>query len=350
MRRKNNKKIIIIISIIIGLIIVGGIIVFLTKNNNSSEEKLKIPKKEEVLEEKKKITIVDMENKERPYAVMINNHNESRPQAGLDKAYMIYEFNVEYGITRMLALFTTDVDVSKIGSIRSSRHYYLDYALENDAIYVHWGWSQYAKDDISKLKINNINGLEYGDTYFTTDSSLHRALEHTRFTNSDSMKKAIKDFKYRTERNKDYLLNYTTEEVDLSNKEDSSVANDIILRYSDYMTASYSYNTEEKMYYRSINNSPMTDLVTGEQYKFKNIIAYSVPYKTISSKGHQDIENIGSGDGYYITNGYAIPIKWSKSSRGEQTKYTYIDGTEINVSDGNTFIQIYPTTGNINIK
>lgn len=350
MRKRNNKKTIITISIILGLVIVGGIVFFLTKKNDGNSGKLEIPKKDETIEPEKKITIVDMDSKERPYAVMINNHNESRPQAGLDKAYMIYEFNVEYGITRMLALFTTDADVSKIGSIRSSRHYYLDYALENDAIYVHWGWSQYAKDDISKLKINNINGLEYGDTYFTTDSSLNRALEHTRFTNSDSMKKAIKDFKYRTERNNDYLLNYTADEVDLSNKEGSIPANSVNITYSNYMTANYSYNSEDKMYYRSINNSPMTDLVTGQQYKFKNIIAYSVPYKTISSKGHQDISNIGNGKGYYITNGYAIPIKWSKTSRSEQTKYTYIDGSEIDVSDGNTFIQIYPSTGNLSIK
>jgi len=27
-----------------------------------------------------------------------------------------------------------------------------------------------------------------------------------------------------------------------------------------------------------------------------------------------------------------------------------MDGTEIDVSDGNTFIQIYPTTGNLTIK
>ena len=50
----------------------------------------------------------------------------------------------------------------------------------------------------------------------------------------------------------------------------------------------------------------------------------------------------GTGTGYYITNGYAVPITWTKTSRSAQTIYKYIDGTEITVNDGNTFIQIQP--------
>ena len=66
-----------------------------------------------------------------------------------------------------------------------------------------------------------------------------------------------------------------------------------------------------------------------------------------------DLHTIGSGEGYYITNGYAIPIKWSKSSRSAKTKYTYKSGTvidgqdvggqEISVSDGRTWIEVQTT-------
>ena len=275
---------------------------------------------------------------------MINNHNEARPQAGLDKAYIIYEFMVEGGITRLMALYTPDTDVEKIGAVRSSRHYYLDYAMENDAIYVHWGTSTFAEADIASLGINNIDGMIYANTYFNTDSSLNRSLEHTRFTSSELINKAIKDLGYRTKREKDYLLKYSTDEIDLTKKE-GETANNINIKYSNYMTANYAYNIDDKMYYRSINNEAMTDLVTNEQYKFKNIIVYSVNYHDISSYGHQDIDNIGEGEGYYFTGGYGVKIKWKKDSRDSQTKYYYLDGNEINFSDGNTFIQIYPTSG-----
>ena len=50
--------------------------------------------------------------------------------------------------------------------------------------------------------------------------------------------------------------------------------------------------------------------------------------------------DVGSGDGYFITNGYAVPIKWNKPSRSAKTTYTYLDGTEIEVSDGRTYIEV----------
>ena len=86
-----------------------------------------------------KLKIVDEDSKTRPIAVMINNNHQAWPHAGLADAYITYEIIAEGGITRMMAVFK-DKDTAKIGSVRSARPYYLDYALENDAIYVHYGW------------------------------------------------------------------------------------------------------------------------------------------------------------------------------------------------------------------
>ena len=85
-----------------------------------------------------------------------------------------------------------DADTARIGSIRSSRHYYLDYALENDAIYVHWGYSEYAMNDITKLHINNVNGLVYGNKYFWKDNTLKVATEHRAFTSMDLIQQGVR--------------------------------------------------------------------------------------------------------------------------------------------------------------
>lgn len=302
------------------------------------------------VQEKKEVQIVDLNSNERPIAVMINTHKDARPQAGLSDAYMVYEIMVEGGITRMMALYTQDFTEEKIGAIRSSRHNYLDYVLENDAIYIHWGGSPQAYSDLSSLKITHIDGITYGNKYFVTDKTLKRAIEHTRFTSTELIKKGIEDLKLKTTTDKGYLLNYTADKVNLSEKDGSSKANNITLKYSKYQTVSYEYNSEEEVYYRFMSGDAHTDLVTGEQYHFKNIIAYSVKYNTIDDYGRQDLENIGEGEGVYITNGYSIPIKWTKKDRSSKTVYTYLDGTEIDVSDGNTFIQIYPTTGKLTIS
>ncbi len=351
-KRKLNKKtlIILIVAVLIILGTVGTILFINFKGKEPSKPKDVTNNAVEKEPEKPKIQIVDMEDTRRPYAIMINNHHAAWPQSGLSQAYIIYEIMVEGGITRMLALFTQDKDVAKIGAVRSARHNYLDYAFENDAIFVHFGGSTFAYDDIKKLGVNDIDGNTFANSYFYRDKTLNRSTEHTVFTTSDNIKKAIADLKYRNERQKDYLLNYTTDEVDLTKIPNNQVANNISIKYSYYQTSSYEYNPSEKVYYRSMGGVKHTDLVTGEQYKFKNIIIYSVNYSTISSSGHQDLSNVGSGKGYYITNGYAIPITWTKPSRTEATVYKYESGEEINVSDGNTFIQIYPTTGGLTIS
>ena len=130
-------------------------------------------------------------------------------------------------------------------------------------------------------------------------------------------------------------------------------ADDVTIKYSDYHSTSYKYDADEKVYYRSMAGKANVDLQTGKQYTAKNIIAYAVDNYTLSdgeNKGRQDIKNIGTGKGYYISDGKAIPITWEKKSHSEQTVYKYENGEELKVNDGNTFIQIYPTTGSIKIK
>src|SRR5574344_6112 len=122
------------------------------------------------------VTIVNEKSNSRPIAVMINNHPDARVNhAGLQDAYMVYEIIVEGGLTRYMALFK-DAQTARIGSVRSSRHYFLDYAMENDAIYTHFGWSPYAESDIYKYGINNINGMVDGDAFWR-DYSLNVDLE-----------------------------------------------------------------------------------------------------------------------------------------------------------------------------
>lgn len=300
--------------------------------------------------ETKKVTIVDVDSKTRPYAVMINNHKAARPTAGLQDAYLVYEIVVEGGITRYLALYK-DVEVEKIGSVRSSRHYYLDYAMENDAIYTHFGWSDVAKEQISSLGIHNINGYTTEGNAFWRDTTLGRATEHTAFTSTQKIAASVQKRGYRTEANKDLLLNYSADEIDLSTKDGAIKADKVSIPYSGYQTASYQYDANKKVYIRSSAGKVDTDLVTGNPITVKNIITYQV--EDISYNGDaklRDLKNIGSGTGYYISNGYAVPITWEKTSRQAQTVYKYQDGTEITVNDGNTFIQIQPKNKKLTIE
>ena len=350
-RTSNNSVKRIIIVLIIAILILAAM--FLMKYLKSEKEVSNdvIEQNEEQREvEVKKLQIVDEDSKSRPYAVMINNNHAAWPQCGIQDAYLVYEIISEGGITRMMALYK-DQDTAKIGSIRSARHYFIDYAEENDAIFVHWGGSPQAYARLNK-GIDSLDGIALEGSVFFRDKTLNRDYEHTGFTSMENVKEYAESKGYTRDTNKDLLLNYSVDEIDVSTLEGAESAVEVEIEYSDYHTTSYEYDEENKVYKRFMSGKANVDLETGEQYTAKNIIVYSVYNYTIDdgeNKGRQEINNIGNGTGYYITDGYAVPITWEKTSHSEQTVYKYADGTEITVNDGNTFIQIYPKTGELTI-
>ena len=346
-KKVNAGLIVVILLILVGL--VGGGLFFASKLGKKEVENK--PKQTQKVEEKK-LQIIDQDSTSRPIAVMINNHPNARPyHSGLQDAYLVYEIIVEGGITRYMAVFK-DQDTERIGSVRSARHYFLDYAMENDAVYVHWGWSPEAESQISKYKVNNLNGIAYEGVYFFRDNSLKVGYEHRGFTSMELIKKGVAKRGYADQSTKDTLLNYSVDNVDLSKLDGAKAADEVIIPYSGSITTSYKYDAENKVYMRYVNNKKHSDYVTKEQYTAKNIITYQVSNWTLSGddKNRQDIDNVGSGDGYYISNGYAVPIKWEKKGKASQTVYTLKDGTEIDVNDGNTFIQIQPASKKLTIN
>ena len=346
-----KKNLIILIAVI--LVLVAAIItsvILLSKGNQTNENNNQKEPSTPQNEETEEISIVDINNTSRPYAVMINNLAAARPyHTGLQDAYLVYEIIVEGGITRYLALFK-DQDNEVVGSVRSARHYYLDYVLENDAYYVHWGWSPQAQSDISDLDIDNLNGLTYGSPYFFRQNISGVNTEHTGYTNLNALKNKAEDLGYRSETNRDLLLNYSATSIELP--EDATDATTIDIKYSSSTTTNYVYDSEAKVYKQFVNDKEHTDYETKEQYTVKNILIYKIGNTTITgdSKGRQDLDNIGSGEGYFITEGKVVPITWEKDSRSSQTVYRYENGEEITVNDGNTWIHIVPDSGNISIS
>lgn len=347
-KKSNGVKILVIILVV--LVIIAGILLALKLAKKGQSEQVNNGEVQEENKEQPKLKIVNQDSKSRPYAVMINNNHAAWPQCGIGDAYLVYEIIAEGGITRMMALYK-DQDTAKIGSIRSARHYFIDYAEENDAIFVHWGGSPQAYKRLSS--IDSIDGIALEGSVFFRDKTLKRDLEHTGFTSMKNVKEYAEEKGYTRDTEKDLLLNYSIEEIDMDEIPNVTSADSVTIKYSDYHSTSYKYDEDKKVYYRSMSGKANVDLETGEQYTAKNIIAYKVENYTLSdgeNKGRQDIKNIGTGTGYYITDGKVIPITWEKKSHSDQTVYKYENGEELKVNDGNTFIQICPMSGSITIK
>lgn len=326
---KGGIKALIIILVIL-IIAAGGTLAYKIskdKENNNTETEVS-----KVEEQKKEKEVQVFKGNERPIAVMIDNHSDAWPQAGLNKAYMVYEIVVEGGETRLMALFKGQ-DLDKIGPVRSARHYFIDYAMENDAIYVHFGQSPQAQSDIKKYSINDINGIaEDGTTFWRVKD---KAAPHNAVTSTEKLIQSAKNKKFRTTSKEKSVLNYSAEEVNLEN---GISANEITIPHSDLQTVKYKYDEDSKKYVRYARGKEQTDWETKESVETKNIIITLCDNYTLSdveNKGRQGLKNIGTFDGYYITNGKAIKIKCTKNARDEKTVYKDLQGNEIKVNDGN---------------
>lgn len=347
MRKQFGGVKILIIILMVLIIAAGGVLAYKIMQDERNKETISAEEiKESGQEEQKESEIKIFNGNSRPVAVMIDNHQDAWPQAGLNKAYMVYEIIVEGGETRLMALFK-GVDVDKIGPVRSARHYFIDYAMENDAIYTHFGQSPQAQSDIKKYNINDINGIsEDGMTFWRVKE---KAAPHNAVTNTKKLLESAKNKGYKTTSTKESVLNYVTEEVNL---EEGQTTYEVTIPHSDLQTVKYVYNSDSKVYTRYARGKKQTDWESKEDITTKNIIITFCNNYTLSdseNKGRQGLKNTGTFDGYYITNGKAIKIKCIKNTREETTQYQDMNGNKIQVNDGNTFVNICPTNASVKI-
>ncbi|MFP4697608.1 MAG: DUF3048 domain-containing protein [Eubacteriales bacterium] len=285
--------------------------------------------------------------KRRPVGIMISNIKVAQPQSGISQADIVYETLVEGGITRLFAIYQ-EFDAEKIGPVRSARHYYLDYAFDHDAIFVHYGESPQAKVAFKELKTPNLSSYALYSMWFK-DSS--RVAPHSTYTSYEGIINAWDKSGYRTNLKDQYepKFQFSDEEISI---ETDIIANKVTLPFShvNTYTSWFEFNNDIELYERvHMGGESHIDVENNELLKYKNIIVqytdiWGIPGDT---EGRLEQKLISTGTGYYITNGKATEITWEKKSHYEPTKYYDKEGNEIQINKGKTWIAIFPSNKEI---
>src|SRR6056297_2231668 len=131
----------------------------------------------------------------RPVSVMYDNHPYARWQAGIIKADIVYEIEVEFPFTRYMAVFQ-DKEPEHIGPVRSARPYYLKYALEYDSVYVHVGGSNDAMAKIEDYYMADVDGLYSGNFWRYNETG--KSIPNNMYTNMKNIREAQKFYGYRS--------------------------------------------------------------------------------------------------------------------------------------------------------
>lgn len=296
--------------------------------------------------------------KTRPIAVMIPN-SKTASQYGISDASILYEANVEGSMTRLMAVWEDWNNFEKIGNVRSCRDYYVYWAFEWDAIYIHFGGPFYIDTIMARSDTQNINCIEYGKASYRANA---KNSTDNAFLSTESIKEAINHYDYPTEYRKDYA-----DENHYQFAADS--APNTLEQYSDAITAEtvdmspaypvtncyFKYNEETGLYDRyqhlsGDSDGPHIDLANNKQLSFKNILIQNTYFEVRDQKGYLAFQcHDTTRDGWFFTNGKGIHVTWEKTSDYGATRYYDDDGNEIKLNTGKTMVCILEDGDTFNV-
>ena len=278
---------------------------------------------------------------QRPLAVMVDNEKTAHPHYGLTQADIVYEMmnSTKNGqITRFMVMVKDYDSIDQLGSIRSVRPTNFMIAPEWNAIVCHDGGPFYINTFLENPYVDHFSG-----TFSRVDNGKPR--EFTEYMLPGDMDKNFNnssvDRNYNEYAPTEPHFQFASESnpVDLSEETGSTACTLVDLPFP-HNGSELNYDEASGTYLYSEYGSAHVDPGNGnQQLAFKNVILQQMSYSELDSNGYMVWNCLATGmGGYYITNGQAIPITWSKISDTDRTIYYDMEGNEITINTGKTYI------------
>lgn len=292
---------------------------------------------------------------QRPIAVMVDNEKTALPHYGLTEADVVYEImnsTMNDRITRFMALVKDWGSITQFGSVRSVRPTNFMLAAEWNAVLCHDGGPFFINDWVAKPYTNNFSG---GFARFSNGKATEftEYITYEPYTNTnkgktyDGLKQRFENSNYSTTYNDYYEgahFKFAEKEIDFSDRTDAKTATQVILPFP-HNKSTLKYNEETETYdYYEYGAAHLDPLHDSAQLTFKNVILQDTTFSELG-EGYLIYNAIDSGRwGYYITNGKAIGITWTKTGETDITVYYDREtGEEIEINTGKTYISLIPS-------
>ncbi|MBL7053770.1 DUF3048 domain-containing protein [Patescibacteria group bacterium] len=284
------------------------------------------------------------ENQGLSVAIMVDNFKDSRPLSGISDAKIVYEAPVEGGITRLLMLFQFNSLPDKIGPVRSARPYFIDWADEYEALFIHAGGSPIALANIKQdiYSIYDLNEISSNGNYFWRD--WQRQEPHNLYISANSIENFVVNENIDKEIKQEFMSwkfndNLQPDSVNEDFFYDSNDAT-YALRIDYKEPVVWEFNNDIGGYLRYQNNDIfLSD--SDEQIVVKNIVVQKTDMVVFDEIGRKRIKTVGSGDAVVFQHNNIIQATWKKEKDLDRTRfYNKKSQEEIEFAPGLIWIEI----------
>ena len=279
-----------------------------------------------------------------PIAVMVDDHPDARPQqAGFNAASIVWHAPAEGGVPRYMLIFQDGLP-SSVGPVRSARQYYIEWAAEWNAMYVHSGGSPQAiRTLIAKGQgqwVYNADEYRWGGRY------LWRAVGHVAPHNVYSDGAHLRELAVRVGALDEPIEPVWSFGPDAARnlRPDGGSLRVVYL----YGTVTYRYDSVTNRYVRYLDRStaPQVDVADGQIVAPTNVVILRMAFEPLNdgnpAKHRLEAHNVGTGEAWIATNGRTVKGRWSKASITAPTLLLGADGKPIRLTAGQTFVQVLP--------
>lgn len=280
--------------------------------------------------------------KNRPVAIMMNNHVQARPQSGLNKADIVYESVAESGISRYMPIYWS-MGAEKVGPIRSARQYHLEWLSPYDPLYIHDGCA--SSTDLRVDACGNIYSYAVKDLrtqghWRTTD----------RFAPHNEYNSIVTAWDLGSKNGWGNFPNISP----LKFKSDAQIESrgtktKIVVRHRQDIPngglydSEWSYDPTTNAYLHKIGGQADLDQEDGKQVNAKVVVVMEVAMQSAGDAfGRVIFTTIGEGKAVILQDGKVMTGIWKKTSRTERERFYDSTGKELEINRGRLWIIAMP--------
>ena len=283
----------------------------------------------------------------RIFAVTISNIRDALPHYGTMEADILMEMWVNGSIIRDLALYTDVSKAEAIGSVRSDRLMFNQIVKMYDAVLADAAGSDQVLNDARNTGVNRMT-IDTGDSTDYSYRAKDRVFtfkpeskyEHTLFAKGAGLLDFAqkKGFSVTQPADKDYNLHFTedgTPEGETANSVNVTFTyrnnkKDTTMVYDESL-GKYVYNQYGKA--MVVGDSEDPECFTNVIIMLADITRGDVYYTANFTNG---------GTGYYANGGKIIPITWGCDGEESPFWFKTVDGANLELGVGNTYMAIAP--------